>query len=465
MNTFALKAAPLAIVLATASFTTFAKVSADEAAKLGASLTPVGAIKAGTDSGVAEWTPLKSAPAGYDGKDLLDPFAADKPLFTITKDNLAEHKDKLSEGHQKLFALYPEYKMNVYPSRRPVIYPKQINDATIANATTATLEGSDALANASLGFPFPIPAGDNAAEQALINHKVRYRGDNVTRNNDQVIVDSSGNQSITKVIEEAYFSYGNIKTPGDLAADNLVLLYLSEITAPAKTAGKFTLVSETANQDEKLGGKQRSAYIANKGSPRPRRAPNVSYDNPSDGTDGMQFNEQVDMYNGALDRYNWKMVGLKEMIIPYNGYKLAKTGLKYADMLPGKHLNQDLARYEMHRVWVTEADLKDGIRHSFRKRRTYQDEDSWGLVMVDLYDDRGELWRFQEGHQQFLYEIKGLDGSTGTGALTTPELIYDFNSGSYFATALANEGEPNRYNSEDLDPKYFTTSGLKRKLK
>jgi len=465
MNTFALKVAPLAAALAVASFSTYAKVSADEAAKLGDTLTEVGAIKAGTDSGVAEYKPMTSAPSGYDGKNLVDPFAADKPLFTITKDNLAEHKDKLSEGHQKLFELYPSYKMNVYPSRRPVIYPEAIRKATVANATTATLEGSDALANAKLGFPFPIPSGDNAAEQSIINHKVRYRGDNVTRNNDQVIVAPDGSQSITKVIEEAYFDYGNIANPGDIADGNMVLRYLSEITAPAKSAGKFTLVLETANQDEDLGGKQRSAYIANKGSPRPRRAPNVAYDNPSDGTDGMQFNEQVDMYNGALNYYNWTMVGRKEMIVPANGYKLAQTGLKYADMLPGKHLNQDLARYEMHRVWVSEGDLKDGIRHSFRKRRAYIDEDSWGLVLVDLYDDRGQLWRFQEGHQQFLYDIRGLDGSSGTGALTTPELIYDFNSGAYFATALANEGEPNRYNSPDLDPKYFTTSGMKRKLK
>lgn len=449
------KAAPLAVAMTFAGFTAQAAVSADEAAKLGAELTPVGAIKAGTDSGIPEWTPvdkptdLKAATP--------DIFADDKPLYTITKANMAEHADKLSEGHKKLFAQYPEYKMVVYPSHRPVIYPKEVNEATIANATTAKLEGSDALTDAKLGFPFPIPAGDNKAEQIIINHKVRYRGDSVLRNNDQVIVDSSGKQSITKVTEEAYFSYGNLSNPGDIAEDNILLYYLSEVTAPAKSAGKFTLVTEMANQDEELGGKPRNAYIANKGSPRPRRAPNVAYDNPSDGTDGMQFNEQVDMYNGALNYYNWEFIGKKEMLVPYNSYRTLDNSLKYADMLPAKHFNQDLARYELHRVWVTEGTLKDGIRHSFSKRRIYQDEDGWGITMVDLYDGRGELWRFQEGHTVFMYNLKGV--------LTSPELIYDFNSGSYFATALANEGEPNQYNLDNLKPKYFTTSGLKRKVK
>jgi len=234
----------------------------------------------------------------------------------------------------------------------------------------------------------------------------------------------------------------------------MILFYLGEITAPPKSAGKFTLVHETADQVKT----PRKAWIANKGQPRPRRAPNVSYDNPSDGTDGMQFNEQVDVYNGALDRYTWKLHGKKEMITPYNSYDMGKAEYKYKDLLPAKHPNQDVPRYEKHRLWVVEGNVKPGISHQFSKRMIYVDEDCWCITMVDLYDKRGQLWRFQEGHVLAAYDVPAIGAS--------PELIFDFNSGVYFATALTNEGDLNKYNQKSIaKKKYFTTSSLKRKLK
>jgi len=444
-----------------------AAVSAEEAAKLSndpaTPLTAIGAEQAANADGtIPAWSGgiIKNGgpPANYKpGGQFVDPFPDDKPLFTINRTNYEEHKDKLSNGHIALFETYDTYTMPVYQSRRSAWYPEEIYTTSIANATTAVLEGSDALKNAKIGFPFPIPHDGNAAAQILWNHKVRYRADTVTRANDQFWVQANGTIQGSKRIEKAYFTYGNIKKPGDIDKDNLLFYYLSEVTAPAKSAGEFTLVHETANQDTNLGGETRSAWIANKGAPRPRRAPNVAYDNPSVGTNGQQFNEQVDMYNGAFDRYSWKLVGKAEMYIPYNSYRISNEPYKYDDLLTTLHFNQEPTRYELHRVWIVEGELIEGLRHSFGHRRIYVDEDSWGITMVELQDTRGALWKFQEGHTINFYNV-GVNS-------TTPEISYDFTTNSYFAVALTNEGTPNRANEYDFDPSDFTASAMKRLLR
>ena len=69
-----------------------AQLNADEMAKLGVSgteLTPSGAIRAGNAEGtIPEWNsePIKGVANGY-GDSLADPFADEKPLFTITAEN------------------------------------------------------------------------------------------------------------------------------------------------------------------------------------------------------------------------------------------------------------------------------------------------------------------------------------------------------------------------------------------
>lgn len=80
-----------------------------------------------------------------------------KPLYVINAGNLATHANKLTEGHKALFATYPGYKMIVYPSTRNAFFPDPILKATVANATRASLSGSEDVQGAELGFPFPIP--------------------------------------------------------------------------------------------------------------------------------------------------------------------------------------------------------------------------------------------------------------------------------------------------------------------
>ena len=83
------------------------------------------------------------------------------------------------------------------------------------------------------------------------------------------------------------------------------------------------------------------------------RAPRANvafFDNPGTAADGLRTSDQFDMYNGSPERYDWKLVGKKEMLVPYNAYKLHWAKTKPDDVIKPLHINQDLARYELHRV-------------------------------------------------------------------------------------------------------------------
>lgn len=448
MRNFTSLAVPitLALSLTALAFNAHSKVTEEEAAALGDTLTPLGAIKAANEAGtIPEWTGGISSdqlPEGFDrdGTGYTLPFADDSPLYTITGQNITEYRPLLSAGHQKLLESYSSYKMVVYPSHRTAAYPQEIYDSTIKNATNAELGSSGSLINAELGVPFPIP--QNGLEP-IWNHKVRYRGDTVVRFNNQAVVGPQGIILRSKRTERVRFVYGNIEDPG--YEDNINLYYVSKLIAPPKDAGQVTLVHEYVSE---ANGATRKAWLYNRGQRRVRLAPNVQFDFVPQGTDGQQYSDQVDMFNGSQDLYTWKLLGKKEMIIPYNSYKLNSKEVTYDQILKGKHIDQDLARYELHRVWVVDANLKDDKNHPIAGRTFYIDEDSWSITMVDCRDTRGNLWRFQEGHLAQIYDVPLMT--------TVPEIIYDFTNGKYFATALINEDRSSAINSDDVPSQIFS---------
>ncbi|MEQ1440156.1 DUF1329 domain-containing protein [Fontimonas sp. SYSU GA230001] len=429
-----------------------AKVSADEAARLGKDLTPVGAERAGNASGsVPPWTPAPRRGA-LTGEYPADPMIdAEQPLFTITRANMAQYADQLTEGHKQLLSSYDSYRMNVYPSHRVVSFPQFIYDATIANATRCELIGTDSPDNCRQGFTFPIP---KSGAEVIWNHRVRYRGDGARRYNNQMIVQANGDFQLTKIVEEVNFYYATDKDPVPLTRDSgLFLKYFSKTIAPPRLAGTMILVHEKAG----TGGEGRAAWLYSPALKRIRRAPTVCCDNPYEGTDGHQFYDQVDMFNGVMDRFDWKLLGKKEMIVPYNAHLIGGPKVKFRDLARPKHLNQDLPRYELHRVWIVEAGIRPGTNHTFHKRRFYIDEDSWYPAAIDNYDSRGGLYQFQEGHTVFVPNVQSVGG--------VPEVIYHFNSGRYFVTAMANEDKPNDFSVRFPDEYFEAASVQKKSLK
>jgi hypothetical protein len=232
--------------------------------------------------------------------------------------------------------------------------------------------------------------------------------------------------------------------------DNVILYFKQRVIAPARLAGELLLVHETMDQNKE----NRRAWIYNPGQRRVRRAPNVAFDFPRTASDGSATSDQFDMYNGSPERYNWTLVGKQEMLVPYNSYKLHSNSLKYTDILTPLHINPEHTRYELHRVWVVDADLKEGTRHIYKKRRFYIDEDSWQVLAVDCYDNRDELWRVQEGHVINYYDVPTL--------WTTLEVTTDLQSGRYLAIGLNNEERTTYDFNVTLSKDDFSVASLRR---
>lgn len=426
-----------ALAASLAGTTAWAALSQQDAARLGAELTPLGAQQAGNAEGtIPEWAGgIKSpAEAGFPnyrpGQHHPDPYAGDKPLFTITPANMGQYADKLTEGHKRLLQTYKDtYRMIVYPTHRSAAFPQRIYDATKRIAATANLtSGGNGVTGAVEGIPFPIP---QSGVEVFWNHVLRYRADVGTRSFGQAPVTAGGAYTLVKFKDEILFQYMN---PGvtEASLDNVIIYFIQETVAPARLAGEILLVHETLDQSKE----NRRAWVYNPGQRRVRRAPNVAFDNPGTNSDNLRTSDQYDMYNGSPQRYSWKLVGKKEIYVPYNSYKLNSNALKYTDILHKNHINQDLARYELHRVWVVDSTLKPGTSHLYSRRTLYVDEDSWQILAVDCYDRRGQLYRVQEGHVINYYEVPDL--------WTTLELVMDLSNGRYLALGLQNE-EPHSY--------------------
>jgi len=445
--------AGLSFALALATGAANAGVPQAQANRLGADLTPVGGEVAGNKDGtIPKWEGgITRAPAGYKlGDHHLDPFAADKPLFTIDRSNQQNYKDKLSAGQLGMFAKYANFKMIVYPTRRSCSFPQRIYDATKKNAVTAKLiANGDGVADAAEGIPFPIPANGS---EVIWNHKMKYKGISAVRYNNQAVPTVGGQFTPIKIREELlglYYKQGN--TIADI--NNVLQYFFQVVESPARLAGQVLLVHETLNQQ----AQQRQAWVYNPGQRRVRKAPNVGYDNPGTASDGLRTNDMSDMFNGSLDRFDWKLVGKKEMYVNYNAYKIHQKGIPLTDIVKPGFLNADLQRYELHRVWVVEATLKPGLRHINKRRTFFVDEDSWQIAAVDHYDAAGNIWRYAEAATINYYDQPL--------CWTTLETAHDLKSGRYIANGLDNNERVNDYSfqttADNFSPQALRTRGVR----
>ncbi|WP_431021669.1 DUF1329 domain-containing protein [Ectopseudomonas guguanensis] len=437
-----------------ASAPTFAAVSAEQAEALGTTLTPYGAEKSGNaDGSIPEWQGGLPVDAGTVANGFRsDPYASEKPLFIIDASNYTQYQDKLSPGQVAMFKRYPEtYKMPVFTTHRSAGLPDFVAADIRQNAVTAkTVEGGNGLENFRTAVPFPIP--QNGLE-VIWNHITRYRGGKLKRRSSSIVTQANGLFMPTS-LEETFAYADQLKDYDPSKPSNVLFYYMSRITEPARQAGDVLLIHETLNQVKE----PRMAWLYNSGQRRVRRAPQVAYDSPAQGADGLKTNDGLEIFNGSPDRYEWKLVGKRELYIPYNSYRVADPSLDYKTLITKGHMNQDHARYELHRVWEIEATLKPGERHIYAKRHMFLDEDTWTVAVADHYDGRGTLWRVAEAHLQYFYDVKTI--------FPTPEVIYDLIAGRYVATGLINE-RPNAYdfnftaNKQDYTPAALRNVGIR----
>lgn len=439
--------APLLFILAVVNTNAFAKVTPDEAAKLGKELTLVGAEKAGNQAGsIPAYTGGLAADKNVDYR--VNIFADEQPLFTITAKNVEKYQDNLSPGQIALLKQYPDtYFIPVYKTHRTSSQPQQVLQKAKVNAVnTVLLDNGNGLGNFDETIPFAIP---KSGLEVIWNHITRYRGGNVERNFTMIPVQRNGNFTPVKLMTE--FSSPQYISDGydEKKDDNVLFYYTSKITSPARLSGTLLLIHETIDQIKA----PRKAWTYNPGQRRVRRAPNVAYDAPNNGSDGLRTTDQVDMFAGSPMRYNWKIVGKKELYIPYNSYDLANPALKYDDMIQTNHVDQSLSRYELHRVWQVEATIKDNTRNIYSKRVFYIDEDSWQISIADLYDDKNILWRVSEAHQ--------LQYAVGNTNFVSAEIYHDLVARRYLAI-LSNEITEPIIFEQQSSRKDFSLGALRR---
>ena len=417
---------------------------------LGTTLTPIGAQKEGNAAGtIPEWTGGLPTDAGQSlpNNFLESPYKDDQPEFVITAQNYQQYKENLTPGQIALFERYPEtFKMPVYKTERSVGFPQSVYDQVKATAGQGKLvNGGDGISGFAHGsFAFPIP---KSGAEVVWNHNTRYRL-NIHRWYMQAMPQTNGSFTLIKMEEEV----GYPEQMSDVDAStmpNTLLFFKQRVNAPARLAGNVLLVHDSLDQLKE----PRMAWVYNAGQRRVRRAPQVAYDGPGTASDGMRTSDNFSMYNGAPDRYDWTLVGKKEIYIPYNSGKLTEPGVQYDDVLQAGHINPDFTRFELHRVWEVQGNVKDGQRHIYAQRNFFVDEDSWMISLADHYDGRGTLWRVGEGHIGFNYQQKIPGYSI--------ETLYDLLAGRYIALGMYTE--ENSAPQYDFDPSYnqFTPAALR----
>jgi hypothetical protein len=434
-----IRSALTALGIATfAAGSAMAAVSAGEAAQLGTTLTPTGAEKAGNKDGtIPEWTGgMTSVPAKYakGSNKRVDPFADEKPRLVITGKDVAAHADKLTEGTKELLKRYPSMRVDVYPTHRPVYFPARVVENTKKNATAAkVIDDGLGTENVLPGYPFPIP---KSGYEVMWNHLLNYRGLGFNAKFDSWSVDASGRPTLAST-GEATYAWPNVdaKKTGVMKETDPFWYVKFQYLGPARRNGEALLIWDSANP-LKQG---RRAWLYLPGQRRVRLAPDVAYDTPNPGSAGANTYDDSSVFNGAMDRFEFKLVGKKEMIVPYGNYKLT-YGSKAAEATTQGHLNPDLVRWELHRVWVVEATLKPGKRHIYQKRVFYIDEDSWVALASDQYDARGQLFRSGFSMSSFSYDTPAMWVDT--------QLFYDFTAGMYTVLGLTGEYQGIKYLSE-----------------
>lgn len=445
----------LAIGLLLVAGSASAAASAADIARLGTDeLTCMGAIRAGSDSGVAEYTgkyqgrwPGMRNDHGWEP----GPYADEKPLYVITRDNMARYENLLTEGQKALLNKYPEdYRMRVFPSHRDFKPRDWVCDVVRRNAAEAEVVGDGRSIKGIAGaHPFAFPRTGLEAIWNVINpHRT---------GTEQAVYD------IADVYANGSIAWGRVRyrsmntgTLPDLEErpryENTHVngYFFLQYLLPDREKG-FVAVGYQPNSFES-DATQSWQYLP--GIRRVRKAPEVGFDYPVPPS-GLRTVDDDYIFNGSPERYTWTLVGRKEVLVPYHNFEFNSPQLSYDDIIKPNTVNPDYFRYELHRVWVIEGQLKDGVRHIYKRRRIYADEDTWLALWGDNYDGNDQLWRVSMA--AFFYSQEAQAFHRGAS------IYHDLSSGNYEATYLTNEAGDNWWRlNQPMQPREFSPEAAAR---
>jgi Protein of unknown function (DUF1329) len=412
-------------------------------------LTPLGAEQAGNAAGtIPAWSGgITAPPPRYDpNQHPVDPYPDDPVLYTVDASNAERYAESLSAGQLALLRKYPTtWRMRVYPTHRSAAFPQFVYDAVLANQATAHVEpGLGGVRGSTVGSAFRQPA--NGLE-AIWNQNLRWRGQRVERTEGSAAVTGRGRYQVVLSLQDLAFPYAWPNAPADGPFANVLLAIKTRTVLPSQLTGEGGLVLDTIDQTRD----PRKVWRYLPSLRRMLRAPNFGYAAPSPHADGLRTIDEFELFFGPTDRFDWSLLGKREMLIPYNAYRIGSDAVTTAEILGKRHINPELVRYELHRVWVVEARLKAGAKHVYGRRVFYLDEDSWQVALSDSYDLTGQLWRTAETHAVNYYQVPVL--------WATLHVFYDLKSGRYLVDGLDNSRAPYRF-TDKVDPREFTPNEL-----
>lgn len=421
----------LVVCLATCSTVGAAQaaVSANEAAQLGATLTEFGAEKAGNaDGSIPPYTGGVEKVQGYDpatSQQYVDPFKDERPLYSVDAKNMAKYDELLTPGTKAMFQAHPDFRVDVYPAHRSVRYPDRILANIVKNATTVNLTGEvagDGMTGADNGLPFrgiPFPIPKNGYE-VMWNHNLHASPALTHKHANAYLVDTAGGVTDLPGTNERFIHpWYDDEDYTRSQVWNAYLGFTARLTDPPSSAGIVFLNYYLPTADD--GGQK--VWFYTPGQRRVRAAPEFSYDVPIASYGGVIGWDELFGNVGRFDRFDFKLAGKKEMIVPYNVFGPTNT-LTHDQYLGAHFINPDAVRFEKHRVWVVDATRKPDARHAYSRRTFYVDEDSWAILGYEAYDDAGKLWKVTYVDSYPTYGVGGLD--------TTGWTTYDLIKGNYF---------------------------------
>ena len=449
-----------ALALSLSAVGATAQMSAENVARLGKDLNPIGGIKAGSEDGLLpEWTGnVVGLPEGLQwdgpGTPYPDPWPDETPLFVISKDNMEQYRTRLSPGQIAMFETYPEtFRMPVYPGHREFAYYPEYYDKVRYNAENSALINDDEGIEGFVGgAAFPVPSTGPEAVWFT-----RTTGAYETRDGEysDIAVFPNGTRSTrrSRFLEES--PYASRKNPINAEYEYPKLgefagYIMTYVTQPARDKGLITAVLEPYDYSKN----EREVWRYLPGSRRVRRAPTVGFDTP-DGPGGLKTVDEVRGFNGSMERFDWQLLGRQEIFVPYHNYRFDNPELSYDELLTKFHANPEYMRYELKRVWVAEATLREGERHIYGKRRIYVDEDTGFTVITENYDGHGELWKVVLTNNIYDYG--------GQAYARRAQMYHDLRAGAYTADRMINDSAPLLYDVNPVKgPAHFSPSNIRK---
>jgi hypothetical protein len=424
-----------------------AGVTPEEAKQLGKTLTLFGAeAGANGDGSIPAYTGgnTKLPPGHKAGSGrYINPFASEKPLLSIDSKNMAQYATQLTDGTRELMRRHPGFRADVYPTHRTVAYTKEMIERCPKNAVDAklTASGNGISGEPYACVPFPIP---KSGLEVMWNHQLRNNGYGSDAHLQSWVMDASGHRADSGGMKAIGFNAYLDPTRTSLK-DNYTFIGMGDFTGPPSQAGEKQVLSFSIDYDKT----DMKVWVYTPGQRRVRLAPEFNYDTPVAAVGGIQFYDEIYMFNGKPDRFSWKLLGKKEMYVPYNGYAIGFDTSPDKTVTPN-FVNPDYTRWEKHRVWVVEATLKPGQRHVHQRRMYYVDEDSWTIVGYDGFDQANKLQRVGFSFLTPFYDAPGF---------AMPYVMYDLNKGAYLVP-ISYSSPQDYYRQKTIDPGMFRPERL-----